>query len=121
MTYSFVGDYSSIGDVLLDEFGKTIELSPDGFKTAILGKSTIIPQSEFKLIGFTAEELKAKTASDQMYLPDSFHVKRRRALARVAEYHEHFDHGTPLPQFAPIVNLAEPLAGEKVVNPVARG
>lgn len=85
--YRFVGTYSEIGGYPdLTKFGQAIEL-PEDLGTDLIRRNTpLLPDAEFKALGFTDKEL-----ADHAYVgshadaPVEFLDKKRKALVRLHE------------------------------------
>lgn len=86
--YHFVGSYCEIdgGRVKLERFGQRIELTDDIAKTVIMGGGAILPEAEFKRLGFTDAELKDyQFPGPQENAPEGFRAKKKAALVAYAE------------------------------------
>lgn len=71
MIYRFVGSSSDIGNVKLDRFGQKLDVTSEFARQCQLGGAAIIPDSDFKKIGFTSEALRiwASPFMDHSTLP----------------------------------------------------
>lgn len=59
MTFRHIGTESQIGDLpILREYGQAVELDETLAAEAILGNAALLPEADFKSLGFIEDELK---------------------------------------------------------------
>lgn len=81
--YRFVGTESNVGAIKMRRFGQRFQMAEDMAKSAILGGAALIPEEDFKAIGFTDEDM--KVWSDPMVNDDHVPSDKGEA-ARKMEY-----------------------------------
>ena len=100
MKLHFIGSEIEIGDAKLNTFGEVIELDDAIAKEIIARNAPLLPASDFKACGFTADELNAhKYPGQRNNETPEFAAKHLKARIRLAELRQDFSGAPVIEQF----------------------
>ena len=86
--YIFVGNYTEIGDRVFSRLGQSADWD-EAFYQQIIGGAAFIPNTEFKKIGFTQDELdRYADYGNRALAPASFNAKVKEATLVLCELRE---------------------------------